>query len=55
MVIELVIVWALAVVAFFVLWAILAKVVQRISNRKQKDDTNSLDAEPTENIPEQHD
>ena len=34
MVLELVIVWLLAVVAFFVLWAILAKVVQRITKKK---------------------
>lgn len=46
MVIELIIIWALAVVAFFVLWALLAKVVQRISNRKHKDDTDLHDVEP---------
>jgi HAMP domain-containing protein len=46
MVIELIIVWVLAVVAFFVLWALLAKVVQRISNRKHKDDTGLHDVEP---------
>ena len=34
MVIELLIVWAVGVVAFFVLWAILAKVIKRISERK---------------------
>lgn len=45
MVIELIIVWVLAVVAFFVLWALLAKVVQRISNRKHKDDTDLHDVE----------
>ena len=43
MVTELIIVWAVAVVAFFVLWALLAKVVQRISKKKedaaQKDET----------------
>lgn len=50
MVIELVIVWVLAVVAFFVLWAILAKVVQRISNRKHEDDTNPHDVDPTETM-----
>ena len=50
MVTELVVVWALAVVAFFVLWAILAKVVQRISNRKHKEDTNTHDTEPTETM-----
>ncbi len=34
MVTELLIVWALGVVAFFVLWALLAKVVQRITQKK---------------------
>jgi len=37
MVTELLIVWGLGVVAFFVLWAILAKVIQRFSQRKHKD------------------
>lgn len=32
---QLIIVWAIGVVAFFVLWAILAKVVQRISRKKE--------------------
>ena len=36
MVTELIIVWAIGVVAFFVLWAVLAKVVHRISERKRK-------------------
>ena len=54
MVTELVIVWALAVVAFFVLWAILAKVIQRISNRKHKDGSDSHDAEFTENTSERN-
>jgi flagellar biosynthesis/type III secretory pathway M-ring protein FliF/YscJ len=31
----LLIIWAVAVVAFFALWAILAKVVHRISERKR--------------------
>lgn len=31
----LIIMWAIGVVAFFVLWAILAKVVQRISRKKE--------------------
>ncbi len=35
MVTELLIVWVVAVVAFFVLWALLAKVVRRISERKE--------------------
>ena len=34
----LIIVWAVAVVAFFVLWAILLKVIKRISEKKQKAD-----------------
>ena len=46
----LIIMWAIGVVAFFVLWAILAKVVQRISNRKHEDDTNSHDVDPTETM-----
>ena len=36
MVVKLIIVWFLAVVAFFALWAILAKVVKRISEKKNK-------------------
>lgn len=46
MVIELIIVWVLAVVAFFVLWAVLLKFIQHISNRKHKDDTDFHDVEP---------
>ena len=34
MVTELLVIWIVAVVAFFALWAILAKVVQKISERK---------------------
>ena len=36
MVVKLLIVWILAVVAFFVLWALLAKVVKQISDKKNK-------------------
>jgi len=36
MVTQLIIVWALAVVAFFTLWAILLKVIKRISEKKKK-------------------
>ena len=39
MVRNLIIVWVLGVVAFFVLWALLAKVIQRISERKHTDET----------------
>lgn len=34
MVTELIIVWVIGVVSFFVLWAILAKVIHKISERK---------------------
>ena len=34
MVTELIIVWVLGVVAFFVLWAILLKVIKRISEKR---------------------
>ena len=55
----LMIVWGIAVVAFFVLWAILAKVVQRISKKKkdaaQKDETVQDDTQPTETTHERDD
>lgn len=35
MVTELLVVWVLGVVSFFVLWAVLAKVIKRISERKK--------------------
>ena len=45
---QLIIVWAIGVVAFFVLWAILAKVVQRISRKKEAEKTAEANAnEPT--------
>ena len=37
MVTELLIVWLIGVVAFFVLWALLLKVIKRISQRKHAD------------------
>ena len=37
MVVKLIFVWFLGVVAFFVLWAILAKVVHRISEKKERE------------------
>jgi len=36
MVTELLVVWVIAVVAFFALWAILLKVIKRISDKKNK-------------------
>lgn len=53
MVTELIVVWIVAVVAFFVLWAILLKVIKRVSERKHKDDTTRKDADPLETMPEQ--
>lgn len=47
MVTELVIVWVLGVVSFFVLWAILLKVVQRIT--KKKEDATQMNDEASEN------
>lgn len=51
MVIELLVVWILGVVAFFALWAVLAKVIKRISERKHKDDTVGEDTSLTETTP----
>ena len=50
---QLIIVWAIGVVAFFVLWAILAKVVQRISRKKEAEksaeaQTNEATEKPME-------
>ena len=39
MVTELLVVWVVGVVAFFSLWAILLKVIKRISERKEKQGT----------------
>ncbi len=44
MVTELLIVWAIGVVAFFVLWAILTKVVQRISRKKEAEKSAEANA-----------
>ena len=41
MVTELIIVWVVAVVAFFVLWALLVKVVHRISERKGEEQASA--------------
>ena len=37
--VTLIIIWFVAVVAFFVLWAILLKVVKRISEKKRPEET----------------
>ncbi len=48
MVTELIIVWVLGVVAFFVLWAILLKVIQRIT-KKKADAAQTYDETPDNN------
>ena len=53
--INIIIGWAICVVAFFVLWAILLKVIKRISERKHKDDAACEDADPMEATPKQLD
>lgn len=35
----LIMVWAIGVVAFFVLWAVLLKVIKRISEKKRPEET----------------
>ena len=45
MVTELLIMWIVGVVAFFALWAILLKVIKRISEKKQKTDTPTEEAD----------
>ena len=42
MVIELLTIWIIGVVAFFVLWAILAKVIKRISEKKNKSNNTQI-------------
>ena len=46
--------WIVGVVAFFVLWAILLKVIKRISEKKKKDDAEHENVAPMETTPEQH-
>ena len=38
-IVTLIIIWFLAVVAFFALWAILLKVIKRISEKKRSEET----------------
>ena len=44
MVTELLVIWIVAVVAFFMLWALLAKVVHKISERKRENENDSENA-----------
>ena len=43
----LIIIWVIAVVAFFVLWAVLAKVIKRISEKKAQSKAE-LEEKPTD-------
>ena len=52
MVKNLIIVWVLGVVAFFVLWALLAKAIQYISNKRQQNTTDSEEPEDKASAPE---
>lgn len=47
MVTELLVVWIVGVVAFFVLWAILLKVIKRISERKNKKEDFDSTVQPS--------
>ena len=47
MVVKLIFVWFLGVVAFFVLWALLAKLFHRISEKKRQE--NDLPSEDEDN------
>ena len=54
MVTELLVVWIVGVVAFFVLWAILAKIIKRISDKKNKTE-NVIQKEASEkDISDEH-
>ncbi|MBP5650077.1 MAG: hypothetical protein J6X01_03235 [Bacteroidales bacterium] len=52
MVTELLLVWIVGVVAFFTLWAVLAKVIKWIGERKHNDAMGHEDAAPTETTPD---
>ncbi|MBQ4399188.1 MAG: hypothetical protein II829_06350 [Bacteroidales bacterium] len=54
MVTELLVMWIVGVVAFFVLWAILAKIIKHISDKKNKTE-NVLQKEVSEkDISDEH-
>ncbi|MBO6025988.1 MAG: hypothetical protein J6P73_01935 [Bacteroidales bacterium] len=52
MYIKLLVVWFLAVVSFFVLWALLAHVVKRISEKRQQNETASAETDKEKKDPE---
>ena len=51
MITELLVVWIVGVVSFFVLWAILLKVIKRISEKKEKQKELSGQEENDKQIP----
>ena len=48
MYIKLFVVWFLSVAAFFILWAVLAKLVKRISEKKHSENKESSEEKPRE-------
>ena len=48
MVVKLIVVWFLAVVAFFVLWALLVKVVKHISEKKKGQEETESESKPSQ-------
>ncbi len=51
MITELLVVWIVGVVSFFVLWAVLLKVIKRISEKKEKQKEPSCQEENDKQIP----
>lgn len=51
MITELLVVWIVGVVSFFVLWAVLLKVIKRISEKKEKQKELSCQEENDKQIP----
>ena len=49
MVKSIIVIWTAAVVAFFVLWAILAKVIQKISEKKGKKQASAGPVDESDN------
>ena len=54
MVRSLLLVWLIGVVAFFVLWAVLAKVVRRISEKKEQGESSTEKTDKEKPAPESY-
>ena len=50
MIVELLVIWVVAVVAFFVLWVVLAKVVQKISQKTARFASTGMKAEESADL-----